>query len=432
MTSAHIAIVLYGSRGDIQPGICLALELQVRGHRVSALVPPNLAGLARATGVRDVHEIGLDSDTAWSSEDARSARNSRNPLARMAFALRTVRGGFDALDAALERLFIAGTAPLRDTDLLVVAPLCQDRGLAVAEHLGIPLTVLRYGPMSENGLLGAVPGLTDRWSPEWKRRSWRLADRLTWAATGWNENRFRRRLGLDRARRPLPVRLNASGIPQIQAYDAEMVPGLAAEWDDRKPVVGFFDLPAGSRAGISEIDAGATDLGRWLAAGEAPLFVTFGSMPILDPEALIARWRTAARAQGVRCLIAMGDPTGVDPDDPDVFYVAGVDHASVLPRCAAAVHHGGAGTTAASLRAGLPTLVCAVTADQPFWGERVRALGVGAAVRLSSFTDDDARAGLAVLFDDGTRSAAAALARRMTPADKAVAAAADICEARLT
>ncbi|WP_288814567.1 glycosyltransferase, partial [uncultured Gordonia sp.] len=149
MTSAHIAIVLYGSRGDIQPGICLALELQVRGHRVSALVPPNLAGLARATGVRDVHEIGLDSDTAWSSEDARSARNSRNPLARMAFALRTVRGGFDALDAALERLFIAGTAPLRDTDLLVVAPLCQDRGLAVAEHLGIPLTVLRYGPMSE-------------------------------------------------------------------------------------------------------------------------------------------------------------------------------------------------------------------------------------------------------------------------------------------
>ena len=116
MTSAHIAIVLYGSRGDIQPGICLALELQVRGHRVSALVPPNLAGLARATGVRDVHEIGLDSDTAWSSEDARSARNSRNPWARVAFALRTVRGGFDALDAALERLFIAGTALLRDTD----------------------------------------------------------------------------------------------------------------------------------------------------------------------------------------------------------------------------------------------------------------------------------------------------------------------------
>ena len=76
MTSAHIAIVLYGSRGDIQPGICLALELQVRGHRVSALVPPNLAGLARATGVRDVHEIGLDSDTAWSSEDARSATSS--------------------------------------------------------------------------------------------------------------------------------------------------------------------------------------------------------------------------------------------------------------------------------------------------------------------------------------------------------------------
>ncbi len=192
-----------------------------------------------------------------------------------------------------------------------------------------------------------MPGLTERWSPAAKRRSWRVADRLTWAATGWNENRFRRRIGLRPSRGPLPRRLVADRTPQIQAYDAEMVPGLAAEWDDRRPLV------------------------------------------------------------------------------------AGVDHASVLPRCVAAVHHGGAGTTAAGLRAGLPTLVCAVTADQPFWGERVRALGVGEALRLSTFTDEDALAGLKTVLADETRSAAAAFARRMTSPDKAVAAAADICEARL-
>ncbi|MFE0749817.1 glycosyltransferase [Gordonia sp. NPDC058843] len=432
MTARHVSIVLYGSRGDIQPGICLALELQKRGHRVSVLVPPNLSGLARATGVGDVREIGLDSDAAWSSEDARAARGKRNPLARLMFAVRTVRGGFDALDADLERLFTTRSAPLAGTDLLVVAPLCQDRGAAVSDHLGIPLTVLRYGPMSENGLIGAVPGLTERWSPEWKRRSWRIADRLTWAGTGWNENRFRRRIGLPPSRRPLPRRLSADGVRQIQAYDPAVVPGLAEEWDERKPIVGFFDLPAASRAGISEIGSDATDLARWLDAGEPPLFVTFGSMPVLDPQVLSARWRAAARALGVRCLIAMGDVTGVDPDDPDVFHARGVDHASVLPRCVAAVHHGGAGTTAASLRAGLPTLVCAVTADQPFWGERVRALRVGETVRLSSFTDDEARMRLASVLADETRSAAAAFARQMTSPDKAVAAAADICESRLS
>ncbi|AFR48469.1 glycosyltransferase [Gordonia sp. KTR9] len=431
MTAHHVSIVLYGSRGDIQPGICLALELLMRGHRVSVLVPPNLAGLARATGVGDVHEIGLDSDAAWSSDDARSARGHRNPLTRAAFALRTVRAGFDALDTDLERLFVPETAPLHDADLLVAAPLCQDRVVAVAERLDIPPAVLRFGPMSENGLIGAVPGLTERWSPAWKRRSWRIADQLTWIATGWNENRFRRRIGLPPSRRPLPRRLGADRIQQIQAYDPEMVPGLAAEWDDRKPLVGFFDLPAASRAGIGEIGADATGLARWLDAGEPPVFLTFGSMPILEPKTVIARWRAAARAHGVRCLIAMGDATGIDPDDPDVFHTAGVDHASVLPRCVAAVHHGGAGTTAASLRAGLPTLVCAVTADQPFWGERVRALRVGAAVRLSTFTDDDAHAGLATVLAAETRSAAAAFARRMTSPDKAVAAAADICESRL-
>ncbi|WP_238423495.1 glycosyltransferase [Gordonia sp. 'Campus'] len=431
MSTPHISILLYGSRGDIQPGICLALELRLRGHRVSVLVPPNLAGLARAVGLSDVSEIGLDSDTAWSSAEARSARGSRNPLSRIRFAVSTVLGGFDALDADLERLFLREGAPLAGTDLLVVAPLCQDRGTALTQRLGIPMTVLRFGPMSVNGCIGAVPGPTDSWSPEWKRRSWRVADRLTWTMTGWNENRFRRRVGLNPASRPLPRRLDDNGTRQIQAYDPAMVPGLADEWDERRPVVGFLDLPSTNRAGIAEAGADAPELASWLDAGDPPLFITFGSMPIIDPPALLARWRAAARVLGVRCLIAAGDARGVDPDDPDVFYAGGVDHASVLPRCVAAVHHGGAGTTAAGLRAGLPTLICAVTADQPFWGQRVRALGVGESVRLSTFTDDEALARLRHVLADETRSAAATFARRMIPPDKAAAAAADICESVL-
>ncbi|WP_439032481.1 glycosyltransferase [Gordonia terrae] len=431
MSTSHISILLYGSRGDIQPGICLALELRLRGHRVSVLVPPNLAGLARAVGVADVSEIGFDSDAAWSSAEARSARSSRNPLSRARFAISTVRGGFEALDSDLECLFLRDAAPLAGTDLLVVAPLCQDRGAALAERMDIPMTVLRYGPMSENGCIGAVPGLTDSWSRRWKRRSWRVADKLTWMVTGWNENRFRRRIGLNPASRPLPRRLDDNGTRQIQAYDPGMVPGLSDEWDERKPVVGFFDLPSANRTGIAEAGADAPELARWLDAGEPPVFITFGSMPIIDPPALLARWRAAARALGVRCLIAAGDARGVDPEDSDVFYAGGVDHASVLPRCVAAVHHGGAGTTAAGLRAGLPTLICAVTADQPFWGQRVRALGVGESARLSTFTDDEALAGLGRVLADETRAAATAFARRMIPPDKAVAAAADICESRL-
>ncbi|MEE3849147.1 nucleotide disphospho-sugar-binding domain-containing protein [Gordonia sp. LSe1-13] len=427
-SSLRIAMILYGSRGDIQPGICLALELQRRGHHVTLLAPPNFVELANKAGVVTVRPVGLDAHTAWTSDAATAAQQSRNPLSRWRFALDTVRGGFAAFDDDLVGAFLGSAASVGDVDTIVVAPLCQDRGLALAERLGAGLVVLRYGPMSENGMMGAIPGLTDSLSPQWKRRSWRMADRITWTATGWNENRFRRRLGLPRARAPLPRRLSSAGVPQIQAYDDALIPGLAEEWGDAKPVVGFFDLPTSRRRSIGEIDSHETELGRWLATGTPPLFITFGSMPLPDHDKVVATVRAAARTAGLRCLVAGREHRGVDPDDDTVFVSGPLDHASVLPKCAAALHHGGAGTTAATLRAGLPTFVCPITADQPFWGHRVQTLGLGCSVRLSALTRDALTAGLRTLMSAPVRAAARTVAERMVESDKAVAVAADIIE----
>ena len=428
--SAHVAVVLYGSRGDIQPGLALALELEARGHRVSVALPPNLAGLAIEVGLHTI-EIGLDTHTAWSSPEAEAVRGSHG-LARARFALATVRRGFTAFDHSLAAEFVDPGARLSDVDLIVAAPLCQDRCLALSEHLGTSLVVLRFAPMSHNSVFGAIPGLTDSWSAEWKRRSWRVTDRLTWLATGWNENRFRRRLGLPRARGPLPERMQQAGIVAIQAYDREIEPRLESEWGATKPIVGFMDLPRRSRVGISETSGEGTDLAEWLDAGTPPVFVTVGSMSIAEPVATLDMIVRAVRGTGQRCLLSATDYDGVGRSDPDVFVVGALDHAAVLPRCRAAIHHGGAGTTGATLRAGLPTMVCAVTAEQPFWAARVTALGVGVGRRLASLTGDDCATGVAVLTSRSTRETARELASRMTDPREAVDAAAQICEAHLS
>lgn len=442
--AAAVAVVLYGSRGDVQPGVCLALELQARGVRTSVVAPPNHVDFARIAGVYEVYPIGLDSHAAWSSPEAQSAQRSSNPLVRVRFALTTVRAGFRAFDDSLTTLFIEnsadGTGPeLADVDALVVAPLCQDRGLAIAERLGVPMTILRYGPMSENGVLGALPGLTDGWSASWKRRSWRIADALTWLATGWNENGFRSRLGLPRVWRPLPRRLDRAKVPQIQAFDPALVPGLADEWGALRPIVGYFDLAAENRReldgiGVGDTDSGARDLVEWLDAGDPPVFITFGSMPLGDADGVVARLRHGVRSAGRRCLVAVAGcahAAGPDSADPDVYYVAAVNHSAILPRCVAAVHHGGAGTTAAVLRAGLPMFICAVTADQPFWGQRITELGVGSAIRLKSLTDVSAADGIARMLDPTIRDAARELGAFLVSPEKAVATAADIIESRL-
>ncbi|WP_262365525.1 glycosyltransferase [Gordonia sp. OPL2] len=424
----HVAIVLYGSRGDIQPGVCLALELQRRGRRVTVLAPPNLTALAVDVGVDHVIPIGLDERGAWSSEEAIAA-NRRNPLSRWRFMISTVRSGFTAFDDALVEAFLGDDAPLADVDGLVVAPLCQDRGLALADRLGVEMVVLRHGPMSENGVVGALPAATARWSPSAKRRTWRIADRITWAVTGWNENVFRRRLGLSAERGPLPRRLAERGICQIQAFDDVLFDGLSGEWGPTKPIVGFLDLPPENRRRLDEIDADSADLAAWLAAGEAPVFITFGSMASPARDAALHCVTRAARRLGQRCLIA-GEHRP-ETDDDGILVVGAVDHASVLPHCAAAVHHGGAGTTAATLRAGLPTMICAVTADQPLWAHRVRALGVGAATRMSAVTEEGAYVALGSILTMSVRSAAADIAARMTPPDRSVGAAADIVEDRV-
>lgn len=425
---AHVAIVLYGSRGDIQPGVCLALELQRRGRPVTVLAPPNLTALATDVGVERVLAIGLDERRAWSSDEAVEA-NRRNPLSRARFAISTVRSGFAAFDDDLIGEFLADDAPLADVDCLVVAPLCQDRGLALADRLGVEMVVLRHGPMSENGVVGALPRATARWSPAAKRRTWRIADRVTWAATGWNENAFRRRIGLAAERGPLSRRLAARGICQIQSFDGALFDGLSEEWGPTKPIVGFLDLPSGCRSRLDEIDAGSADLAPWLAAGEPPVFITFGSMASPAREAAVHHVTRAARRLGQRCLIA-GDHRPETADD-GILVVGAVDHASVLPQCAAAVHHGGAGTTAATLRAGLPTMICAVTADQPLWAHRVQTLGVGAAARMSAVTEESAYVGLGSILTMSVRSAAADLATRLTRPPEAVRAAADVVDERL-
>ncbi|MGW5524719.1 glycosyltransferase [Gordonia sp. NPDC003950] len=431
---AHVAVILYGSRGDVQPGVSLAVELQRRGHRVSVAVPPNMLGFARNAGLATVVAIGRDTGTQWSSDEALNAQRSRNPWTRARFALATVRDGISAFDRAMVETFLGDDAAITDVDMLIAAPLCQARGLALAERLGVPLTVLRYAPMSESGVIGPLPGVTDSWSPEWKRRSWRAYDRIVWWATRYSENGFRRRIGRPPARTGCPDRLGVLRVPQIQAYDPAIAPGLVAEWKAGhavKPIIGFLDLPAGARDHLAETSQGDAQLAEWLDAGDPPVFVGFGSMPVTDPQRVRSLIGVAAAELGVRCVFGLGASPGVDADDTSIYHVGAVNHAWLFPHCAAVVHHGGAGTTAAALRAGVPSAVYSFTAEQPFWAERIRTLGVGTGRAFSALTDESIRADLSVALTEKVRCVAADFAQRMVPPERAVAAAADIVEVRL-
>jgi UDP:flavonoid glycosyltransferase YjiC (YdhE family) len=422
---------LVGSRGDVQPALAVGLELRRRGHEVVTGVAPNLVPLAERLGLDPV-PLGIDSAALLGSDLVRRDMRSAHPVRRVRALRAVASAGWDELRTGL----LALLDDVGGADTVVTGLLGQEVAAAVAERRGLGMAALHYCPVRANGAVSPVSGLR---GPGATRAAWALGERVRWGLTRRAENGQRGELGLAATRVHLPTRLRDAGVVEVQAYDPALVPGLADEWGPRRPVTGFLALDDAARARLGEAGSGSgagleSGLDAWLDAGEPPVYVGFGSMPVADPPVLRTAIDAACADLGVRALVSAGwnDFTRADGadsasvDEQRVRVVGAVDHAAVLPRCRAAVHHGGAGTTGAVLRAGLPAVVGWYSADQPMWGDLLRGAGVGVARRASTLTQQGVLAGaLAEVLDDATVARAAALGAQLVPPDRAVTAAAD-------
>jgi UDP:flavonoid glycosyltransferase YjiC (YdhE family) len=212
------------------------------------------------------------------------------------------------------------------------------------------------------------------------------------------------------------------GSPEIQAYDEACFPGLAAEWNGRRPFVGALtmELP-------SDADG---EVASWIAAGTPPIYFGFGSTPVQSPADTIAMIAAACAELGERALIysdASG-PNCISHAD-HVKPVGLLNYSAILPICRAIVHHGGGGTTAAGLRAGIPMLILWDVAEQPLWAAQVTRMRVGRGQRLSTTTKDSLVAHLRRVRSPQYAARAGEFATRMTKPAESVAAAADLLEA---
>jgi UDP:flavonoid glycosyltransferase YjiC (YdhE family) len=247
---------------------------------------------------------------------------------------------------------------------------------------------------------------------------------LSWPLTKRRENAQRRELGLPKANGLWSRRLTERGSLAIQAYDEVCFPGLAAEWAEwngQRPFVGALTMELPTDAD--------EEVASWIAAGTPPIFFGFGSMPVESPADTLAMISAACAQLGERALVCSGsaDFSHV-PHSEHVKVVGAVNHAAIMPACSAVVHHGGAGTTAAGLRAGVPTLILWMLTDQPYWGAAVKRLNVGTARRFSTTTQKSLVADLRTILAPQYVTRAREIATRMTKPAASVATAADFLE----
>ncbi|MFC6010582.1 glycosyltransferase [Nocardia lasii] len=392
-----------GSRGDAQPGILLARELLARGHSVTLALSPNLVEFATAHGVPAVG-FGCDSAELLATQHNDHRFRSASPRERMRAVLDLQRRG--VAEAVRDLLVLAP-----GHDVLVTGMAGEEAAEKAARHVGLPLAAVHFFPIRPNRSVPVVP-------TAWGERIPGALNRRIWAGLRWARDAALERplaeFGI--VEHPLPGRVS------IQAYDVDLFPGLSAELPTRHPVTGFVVDTTGFLS--TPTDPALT---AWLDAGSAPIYVGFGSMAVSDPAGLVAMVREVCARRGRRLLLASGWASIAPQWTPEAAIVNQVDHATVFPRCVAAVHHGGAGTTAAALRAGVPQVICAVQADQPYWGRALTRLGLASTLRATDLGMAELTALLDQVADPTLVSRAAAYANRF--ADTGVARAVDEVEA---
>jgi len=381
-----------GTRGDVQPALALALELRKLGHAVRLCVSPNFVDWAKSLGLEAVPmgvEMRMPAQRSGAipkltAEELRRLRESTPDL---------ITDQFETIGRAAD-----------GCDVIVGANAHQYAAPSIAERAGIGCVTAVYAP---NALpspdlappptpgqavdAGSLAGIEEQWSSIAKVWNERALERI---------NRNRDRLGLTPIDDVLDYVLTDH---TWLAADAALAPVPAT------PGREIFQTGTWVLADDTPLSA---EVEAFLAAGERPLLVGFGSMPA--PGEMSRRLIGAARAVGRRIVVSRGwAELDLIDNAADCIAVGDVNHERLLPRVAAVVHHGGAGTTAAAARAGVPQVITPMFGDQFYWANRVVDLGLGATVPHATLTEESLTASLREALHPDAEVQARTLARQV-------------------
>jgi sterol 3beta-glucosyltransferase len=405
----NLTIIAFGTRGDVQPVLALARGLRARGLRVRMVASRHFAGWIEKHGI-EAAPSDVDVHALMTGEGGRDwVAGGRNELKQLQTMKRLVAEYGPAIARDSWRA-------CEGADAIASSFTSDICAASVAEKLGVPHISTPLQP----ALVATRSGATTIGAPLPGRDSWinfvfgkLLIEPFGWRLTGSVNNRFRQELlGLAPQTRA-GSRRQLRRMLTVQGFSAHVVPH-PPDWPANIHTAGYWFL---------DEDPGwqpPASLAEFLGAGQAPVFIGFGSMTGREPEEATRLIIKAVALSGTRAVVQAGwaGLGGIDLP-PTIYRLDSAPHHWLFPRMRAVVHHGGAGTTGEGLRAGVPTVIVPHMTDQPFWGARVEALGVGPrAIPRHRLTADNLAAALrAAVTDAGMAAAARDLGARIRAED---------------
>lgn len=363
-----IAIMALGSRGDVQPYLSLGKGLKAAGHFVRLITHQNFERLVTSHGL-EFYPVKGDVQAVIESPEMLKLLEQGNFLAINAHTAKLVRSA--AIDWAQD-----GIAACRGIDLLVAGVGGLYLSIALAQKLNIRFLQAYIFPFTPTTAFPAIvlPQSISRLGGTVNRLSHHLFRQMMWQ--GFRQaDRLARQQVLNLPPAPFWGSYNSAALrqyPTLYGFSSSVIP-QPSDWQNTQ-VTGYWFLDAAADW------TPPAALMKFLNSGKPPVYIGFGSMGSRKPAATAALVLAALDRSGQRGILLSGWGGLSQANLPDtVLMVESIPHSWLFPRMAAVVHHGGAGTTAAGLRAGVPSIVIPFFGDQLFWGQRVAKLGVGTA-----------------------------------------------------
>jgi UDP:flavonoid glycosyltransferase YjiC (YdhE family) len=413
----HISIVAYGTWGDVRPAIALGRALKAAGYGVRLIVTEDFAGWVNNTGL-DIHLLPVDKFAVM-----KQVSSQTNPLRVMLAVHREIAPAL--LQAGRDLLALA-----EDTDVFLVNEWLLGIASGIAEVHQLKLVNLAQQPgiKTREMPISTMPALPERapFRETYNLLSYRLAQSLRWFSYVRQLNSLRE-THLDLA--PLSFREYLDLLdrtPSITLVSRHVI-SRPADWQDHHHLTGFLFYEDDNWRPPPELE-------DFIHAGQAPVYVGFGSMHDRHPDQTTRLILDALEYAHRRAVLYKGWAGLGQSDVPDTVYLLDyAPHRWLFPRMAAVVHHAGAGTSAAALHAGVPSVPVPHSGDQLFWARRLYQLGAGAKPlprnRLSALGLAERIAG--AVRDSQLRSRAAELGARISAEDgagRAVAAIDDVLQ----
>ncbi|MES0491555.1 MAG: glycosyltransferase [Leptospirales bacterium] len=361
-----VTILTVGTRGDVQPCLAFGQALQTQGHEVNMAAPLDYEKMVDESGLRFFPIRQQLRDIYRQKTGSQCLTERINPLHFLFGRNKKVR---PILDCIVSDLVSACTG----SDIILYTILAMPASF-IANDLGLPSMALCFQPLSRTQTFPSIffhPQVNIRFL---NIASHFLAEKAIRLVFQGSITRWRKKSRIPKTTRQHIHKYSHREYPVLNAFSAHIVP-KPSDWGKRKHITGFWFLDSA----ISSCKPSG-ELIKFLENGEPPVCISFGSMNDIRVKKRVNMGLQALQKTGKRAVLIAGK-SGLQKQDliisDNILVVDEVSHKWLFPRVSAIIHHGGAGTVAAAIRAGIASIIIPFFFDQKFWGNRLFALGVG-------------------------------------------------------